>query len=151
MLLLCICWWNQPQILISPTFYKKVFSAAFLYLQFGFVVFWQYNIVAKACYKMFYILLSAFLKHFENLLPAYNLGLYFWRKEISQNLHVKCNEIGCIRLNLIPKRFSSGSKFQLKKFETTFWREKRTKSHVTRDIFAHNIEIKKTFLGHRSL
>ncbi len=39
---------------ISPTFYEqlfctKVFCAAFLKLQFGFVIFWQKEISAKAC------------------------------------------------------------------------------------------------------
>ena len=42
---------------ISPTFYDwlfhtKVFWAAFLYSQFGFVFFWQNNIGAKAAHKM---------------------------------------------------------------------------------------------------
>ena len=42
---------------ISPTFYAqlfctKVFSAAFLYLQFGFVFVWRKNIGAKAARKM---------------------------------------------------------------------------------------------------
>jgi hypothetical protein len=42
---------------ISPIFYEqlfrtKVFSAAFMCLQFGFVIFWQKNFGAKAAHKM---------------------------------------------------------------------------------------------------
>jgi len=42
---------------ISPTFYDqlfhtKAFSTAFLYLQVGFVIFWQKNIGEKAARKM---------------------------------------------------------------------------------------------------
>jgi len=46
------------QVSISPTFYEqlfhiKVFFATFLFLQFGFVIFfWQENIGAKAVCKM---------------------------------------------------------------------------------------------------
>jgi hypothetical protein len=41
---------------ISPTFHEQLFNAnvffkAFLYLQFGFVIFWQKNIGAKAARK----------------------------------------------------------------------------------------------------
>ena len=42
---------------ISPTFYEqlfctKVFCTAFMCLQFGFVIFWQKKIGAKAAHKM---------------------------------------------------------------------------------------------------
>jgi len=42
---------------ISPTFYEQLFCtkllcAAFLYLQFGFIFFWQKNIGAKVARKM---------------------------------------------------------------------------------------------------
>ena len=45
------------QVSISPTFYEqlfctKVFFAAFLYLQFGFVIFWQKEIGAKDVHKI---------------------------------------------------------------------------------------------------
>jgi hypothetical protein len=44
-------------VLISPTFYEqlsrtKVFCAAFLCLQCGFVIFWQKYFGAKAAHKM---------------------------------------------------------------------------------------------------
>jgi len=44
-------------VLLTATFYKqlfhtKVFGAAFYNLQFGFVIFWQNNIGAKAARKM---------------------------------------------------------------------------------------------------
>jgi len=47
---------DSVQVSISATFYKqlfctKVFCAAFLYLQFGFVIFWQKNISEKAARK----------------------------------------------------------------------------------------------------
>jgi len=46
---------------ILPTFYEqclytKVFCAAFLYLQLGFVIFWQKNVGTKAAHKMLVIL-----------------------------------------------------------------------------------------------
>ncbi len=42
---------------ISPIFYEqlfrtKVFRAALMYLQFGFVIFWQKDFGAKAAHKM---------------------------------------------------------------------------------------------------
>ncbi len=42
---------------ISPIFYeqlfhKKVFCAAFMYLQFGFVILWQKDFGTKAAHKM---------------------------------------------------------------------------------------------------
>jgi hypothetical protein len=42
---------------ISPIFYEhlfhtKVFCAAFMWLQFGFVIFWQKDLGAKAAHKM---------------------------------------------------------------------------------------------------
>ncbi len=42
---------------MSPTFYKqlfpmKVFCAAFMCLQFGFVIFWRKDFGAKAAHKM---------------------------------------------------------------------------------------------------
>jgi hypothetical protein len=45
------------QVSISPIFYKqrfhkKVFCAAFMCLQFGFVIFWQKDFGAKAAHKM---------------------------------------------------------------------------------------------------
>jgi hypothetical protein len=45
------------QVSISPIFYEqlfcpKVFCAAFICLQFGFVIFWQKEFCAKAAYKM---------------------------------------------------------------------------------------------------
>jgi hypothetical protein len=38
--------------ILSATFSNKVFGADFLLLQFGFVIFWQKNISAKASRKM---------------------------------------------------------------------------------------------------
>jgi hypothetical protein len=48
---------RTDQVSISPTFYAclfltKVLCAEFLYLKFGFVIFWQQNISAKAARKM---------------------------------------------------------------------------------------------------
>jgi hypothetical protein len=45
------------QVSISPIFYKqifhmKVFCAAFMCLQFGFVIFWQKDFGAKAAHKI---------------------------------------------------------------------------------------------------
>jgi hypothetical protein len=42
---------------ISPIFYEqlfraKVFCAAFMFLQFGFAIFWQKDFGAKAAHKM---------------------------------------------------------------------------------------------------
>jgi len=54
----CItCWWNWPQVSIWSTFCTWLFSTkvpflAFLYLQFGFVIFCQKNICKKAALKM---------------------------------------------------------------------------------------------------
>jgi len=50
---------DGDQVSISSTLYvhllhTKVFYAAFLYLQFGFVIFWQKNIIKKAVRKMFH-------------------------------------------------------------------------------------------------
>jgi len=47
------------QVSISPTFYlqllcTKVICSAFLYLQFGFVIFWQKNISEKSISPIFY-------------------------------------------------------------------------------------------------
>jgi len=49
--------WDQ-QVSISSTFYEQlfclnVFFEIFLQLEFGFVIFWQNNICAKAARKMF--------------------------------------------------------------------------------------------------
>ena len=51
------CWWNLLKVSISSTFYAqlfctKVLCAAFLHLRFGFVIFCQKNISAKAARKM---------------------------------------------------------------------------------------------------
>ncbi len=51
------CWWNCSLVFIWSTFqvrpfHLKVFFTAFLYLQFGFEIFWQNNIVKKASCKM---------------------------------------------------------------------------------------------------
>jgi len=53
---------------ISPTFYErhfhaKVLCAAFLYLQFGFVIFWQKNISAKTAPKMLMKLTTGLFTH----------------------------------------------------------------------------------------
>jgi len=45
------------QVSISPTFYEqlfpaKVFFETFIYLQFGFVIFWKNNIGAKSAHKL---------------------------------------------------------------------------------------------------
>jgi hypothetical protein len=37
---------------LKATFCTKVFCSAFLYLQFGFVIFWQKNIGAKTARKV---------------------------------------------------------------------------------------------------
>jgi len=52
----CHVFFEWPQVSISPTFYDclfrtKVLCTAFLYLQFGFVIFWCKNIGAKAARK----------------------------------------------------------------------------------------------------
>ncbi len=49
--------WRRNQVWLLPTFHEllfhmKVLCKAFLYLQFGFVIFWQKNIGAKAAHKM---------------------------------------------------------------------------------------------------
>jgi hypothetical protein len=38
---------------MSSFFCTKVFCAAFMYLQFGFEIFWQMDFGAKAAHKMF--------------------------------------------------------------------------------------------------
>ncbi len=38
--------------ILQAAFYTEVFSAAFLYLHFSFVIFWWTNIGAKAAHKM---------------------------------------------------------------------------------------------------
>jgi hypothetical protein len=48
---------ERDQVSISPIFYEqlfrmKVFCAAFMCLQFGFVIFWQKDFGAKAAHKM---------------------------------------------------------------------------------------------------
>ncbi len=43
-----------------PLFDSKVLCAAFLQLQFGFIIFWQKNIGAKAACKMLMKLTTAF-------------------------------------------------------------------------------------------
>jgi len=43
----------------------KVFFAAFLYLQFGFVIFWQKNIGSKAARKMLMKLTPGLFDHTE--------------------------------------------------------------------------------------
>ncbi len=47
----------KTQVSISPTFYQQLFHTkkyckAFLYTQFGFVIFWRKNISAKGALKM---------------------------------------------------------------------------------------------------
>ncbi len=47
----------QAQVSISPIFYEqlflmKVFGAAFMCLQYGFVIFWRKDFGAKAAHKM---------------------------------------------------------------------------------------------------
>ncbi len=66
----------KGQVSISPAFYKqifctKVFAAAFLYLQFGFVIFWQKNIGTKDASKMLVKLTTDV--NFTNILQAYFL------------------------------------------------------------------------------
>ncbi len=51
------CSWNWHQVSILPVLYKHLFQAkafyeAFLYSQFGFVIFWWEGIGAKATRKM---------------------------------------------------------------------------------------------------
>jgi len=62
---------------ISPTFYDQlfglVFFAAFLYLQFGFVIFWQNNIGIKADRKMLLKLTKGgSIPHFSELFQSKN-------------------------------------------------------------------------------
>ncbi len=52
-----MCQWVCPLVSISPIIYKqlfctKVFCAAFICLQFGFVIFWRKSFGAKAAHKM---------------------------------------------------------------------------------------------------
>jgi len=59
--------WSHRQVSISPTFYEQffcteVFWAAFLLLQFGFVIFWQKSIGTKAARKML-VKLTAVFRH----------------------------------------------------------------------------------------
>jgi hypothetical protein len=57
---------TRVQVSISPIFYEqlfhsKVFCAAFMCLQFGFVIFWQKDFGAKAAHKILVKLTSALL------------------------------------------------------------------------------------------
>ncbi len=56
MALMLRIWLGQKGVnfskILCATFCTKVFFAAFLELQFGFVIFWHKNIGAKAAYKM---------------------------------------------------------------------------------------------------
>ncbi len=50
-------WWNWHQVSISSIFYEelfsmKIFCAAFVCLQFGFVIFWQKDFGTKAALKI---------------------------------------------------------------------------------------------------
>jgi len=52
-----IGWWKWLLLSISPIFYDqlfrtKVFHATFMYLQFGFVIFWRKDFGKKAAHKM---------------------------------------------------------------------------------------------------
>jgi len=54
-------WWNWHEVLISPTFYVKlfkgkVFFAAFLYLQFGFIIFGLRKLTQKLVVKFWWFL-----------------------------------------------------------------------------------------------
>jgi len=70
------------QASISSTFYMwlfhtKVFCAAFLYLQFGFVIFWHKNIGAKAARKMLVKLttghlVSSTFSHWISIRPSWS-------------------------------------------------------------------------------
>jgi len=85
---------------ISPAFYEqffhtKVFCAAFLYLKFGFVIFWQKNIDPKAAHKIlatlttgvnFINILHATLKHLKHACQTGGLqaqcGPFAWLAQI---------------------------------------------------------------------
>jgi len=65
---------------ISPIFYEqlfhtKVFCAAFMCLQFGFVIFWQKDFGTKAAHKMLVILIPG-----GSIVPRYVLQLLFSEK-----------------------------------------------------------------------
>jgi len=55
----------------------KVFCEAFLYLQFGFVIYWQKNIGAKAAHKMLMKLTTGL--NFTNIFQ----GVFFLTKALS--------------------------------------------------------------------
>jgi len=71
------------KVLISPTFGEQFFAqnyitVAFLYLQFGFVIFWQKNIGAKASRKMFMKLTSGLLFNKNVMSLIFTSGFIAW-------------------------------------------------------------------------
>jgi len=73
-------WFQFHQHFTSSFFCAKVFCETFLSLNFGFVIFWQTHICAKAACNMLVILTTGL--HIYNLI--YNYAVYLWFKLIWQ-------------------------------------------------------------------
>jgi hypothetical protein len=86
---------QNSQVSISPIFYEQLFHmkvsfcAAFMCLQFGFVIFWQKDFGAKAAHKMLVKLTPGLQSTFSRTPKAQYFNLLFHKRPLVNHDFIK--------------------------------------------------------------